>query len=140
MSLTRSGLFFALAALLVVLAVTMTPSTSSAQTADLQALINSLLAQVQSLQTQLGAPSVSQHTSPIPVQTVCNFYRDLSLGAKGSDVTCLQQLLARDPSVYPEASVTGYFGSLTHAAVQRYQLKFALPVNGVVDFRTRQDL
>ena len=41
----------------------------------------------------------------------------LDFGARGADVTSLQQLLAADASVYPEGLVTGYFGSLTRAAV-----------------------
>ena len=41
----------------------------------------------------------------------------LDFGERNSDVTSLQQFLAADVSVYPEGLVTGYFGSLTRAAV-----------------------
>src|SRR3990167_4279780 len=47
----------------------------------------------------------------------------LDFGATGGNVTSLQQFLAADASIYPEGLVTGYFGSLTRAAVQRYQCK-----------------
>src|SRR3989344_91566 len=139
MSITRSGFFLALAALLVV-GVMAFPFVSSAQSADVQALINSLLQQVRALQAQLAAIIAAQGGGGGYTTGGCQFSRDLAFGAQGNDVSCLQQLLARDPSVYPEGNVTGYFGSLTMAAVQRYQLKYALPVNGVVDYRTQQDL
>lgn len=45
----------------------------------------------------------------------------LQLGDRGAQVTELQTFLAASPSIYPEGLVTGYFGSLTQAAVQRYQ-------------------
>jgi len=54
----------------------------------------------------------------------------LDFGARGGDVTSLQQFLAADVSVYPEGLVTGYFGSLTRAAVQRYQCKQGIVCGG----------
>ncbi|MES2668725.1 MAG: peptidoglycan-binding protein [Patescibacteria group bacterium] len=42
------------------------------------------------------------------------------------DVTRLQTILAKDVAVYPERSVTGYFGPATLAAVKRFQLKEAI--------------
>lgn len=54
----------------------------------------------------------------------------LDFGARGADVTSLQQFLAADVSVYPEGLVTGYFGSLTRAAVQRYQCKQGIVCGG----------
>lgn len=49
--------------------------------------------------------------------------RVLKKGMSGDDVTALQQFLAQDPSIYPDGTVSGYFGSLTEAAVQRWQAK-----------------
>lgn len=46
--------------------------------------------------------------------------RDLTLGASGEDVSVLQQFLIR-VGVYPEALITGYFGTLTRRAVQKFQ-------------------
>lgn len=46
----------------------------------------------------------------------------LDFGSTGSNVTELQTYLAKDSSIYPEGLVTGYFGSLTQAAVQRFQV------------------
>ena len=48
------------------------------------------------------------------------FARDLTLGATGGDVAILQQFLV-NYGAYPEALVTGYFGSLTQSALQRFQ-------------------
>jgi len=53
-----------------------------------------------------------------------SFKRDLKLGDQGEDVRKLQECLKKDPTVYPEGKVTGYFGSKTKAAVVRFQEKY----------------
>lgn len=45
----------------------------------------------------------------------------LSLGSQGEQVTQLQTYLATNASIYPSGLITGYFGPLTQAAVQRFQ-------------------
>lgn len=45
----------------------------------------------------------------------------LDFGSTGENVSELQTYLAKDSSIYPSGLVTGYFGSLTQAAVQRFQ-------------------
>lgn len=45
----------------------------------------------------------------------------LDFGSTGSDVTELQTYLAQNASIYPSGLVTGYFGPLTQAAVERFQ-------------------
>ncbi len=54
----------------------------------------------------------------------------LDFGARGSEVMALQEFLATDVSVYPEAIVSGYFGTLTRAAVQRFQCKRGIVCSG----------
>jgi peptidoglycan hydrolase-like protein with peptidoglycan-binding domain len=49
------------------------------------------------------------------------FTRQLDVGTKGDDVALLQRVLSSHDSIYPEKLVTGYFGSLTQAAVSRFQ-------------------
>src|SRR3989344_4173639 len=59
-----------------------------------------------------------------------NLARSLSRGISGNDVLRLQTFLARDPSIYPEAVLSGYFGPLTERAVQRWQVKFGVISSG----------
>ncbi len=49
--------------------------------------------------------------------------RQLSAGMSGSDVSALQAFLARDPSIYPQGLVTGFYGPLTTAAVSKFQTR-----------------
>jgi hypothetical protein len=62
---------------------------------------------------------------------VSSIARTLSFGMSGADITLIQQLLAKDVAVYPEGRVTGYFGALTKAAVERFQVKYAITKAGV---------
>jgi peptidoglycan hydrolase-like protein with peptidoglycan-binding domain len=62
---------------------------------------------------------------------------EMSIGSQSADVTTLQQTLALDPSIYPEARVTGYFGSLTRAAVVRFQAKYGISQVGRVGPQTK---
>ena len=54
----------------------------------------------------------------------------MNIGARGTDVTTLQQTLAGDPSLYPEGTVSGYYGALTSAAVKRFQAKYGIVSSG----------
>lgn len=58
----------------------------------------------------------------------------LVYGSVGTDVRRLQELLARDPEVYPEGLVTGRFLPLTHAAVKRFQEKHGIAKPGVLGY------
>lgn len=52
------------------------------------------------------------------------FKSNLKLGSQGTEVKELQKCLAKDPEVYPEGEITGYFGQLTKKAVIRFQEKY----------------
>jgi len=53
------------------------------------------------------------------------FGENLYLGMRNYQVSCLQEFLKSQGSeIYPEGLVTGYFGSLTQAAVIRFQEKY----------------
>src|SRR3989304_8993450 len=114
------GLFFALT-----LSFT-APVASAATTRELQQLILQLQQQVLQLQQQLqslqGMPSTSQQV-PIITRTLRLGSRD---AATDGEVTKLQQFLAQDKTIYPEGLITGYFGSLTQKAVQRWQAKYSV--------------
>ncbi|MEK7209486.1 MAG: peptidoglycan-binding domain-containing protein, partial [Patescibacteria group bacterium] len=65
-----------------------------------------------------------------------DFPRSLSLGMRGNDVRSLQEFLARDPQIYPERSVTGFFGPRTREAVKKWQQKNGLEAIGIVGPKT----
>lgn len=65
---------------------------------------------------------------------------NLSLGSSGADVTTLQTYLASDSTLYPERLVTGYYGTLTQAAVTRFQARYGIAQVGVVGPITRAKL
>lgn len=126
------------------------PIAVSAQTVDINSLIaqtQALIAQINALQAQQGytsssAGSTAQSTSGTTVSSnagtltsgICpTLSRALSMGVSGNDVSSLQQFLAQDPSVYPDKLVTGYFGGLTQAAVQRWQAKYGIVSSGTPD-------
>lgn len=52
------------------------------------------------------------------------FKSDLQVGSQGSEVQELQKCLAKDPDVYPEGEITGYFGEKTKTAVIKFQEKY----------------
>lgn len=95
------------------------PGISSAQTASvssLQAEINSLLAEVQQLETQLAAAGGST------VNWCYAFNTNLSIGMNGSGVTALQTALQKDGE---SVAVNGSFDDQTAAAVTGFQEKYA---------------
>ena len=59
-----------------------------------------------------------------------SFTTTLGKGSEGADVTKLQTYLAKDPSLYPEGTISGYFGSLTEGAVKRFQQKHNIVSSG----------
>lgn len=96
------------------------PMAHGATVAELQTQIQALLSQIQALQSQLstaqGTPAVSSY----------NYTRDLTVGSKGDDVTALQNFLMSQNKGAKAAALkvvgaTGYFGSLTQAALAEYQ-------------------
>lgn len=64
----------------------------------------------------------------------------LDQGERNADVTSLQTLFADNASIYPEALITGYFGSLTKAAVLRFQALYGIDQVGRVGPITRDKI
>ena len=52
--------------------------------------------------------------------------KDMEEGAESDDVKKVQELLASDRELYPEARVTGYFGPATREAIKRFQTRYEL--------------
>jgi peptidoglycan hydrolase-like protein with peptidoglycan-binding domain/N-acetylmuramoyl-L-alanine amidase len=69
-------------------------------------------------------PSMQQESQ------ACVFTKALSRNATGDDVTVLQTILAQDPTIYPEGTITGYFGPATETAVGRFQEKNKITTKG----------
>ena len=63
----------------------------------------------------------------------CTITKSLKVGMKGAEVTCLQQQLNVTPA-------TGYFGSLTKAAVIAFQKNHSLPATGLFGALSRAAL
>lgn len=64
---------------------------------------------------------------------------NLEVGSTGDKVRMLQEQLnriARNYPALPTIAVDGIYGSVTKAAVEKFQSIFGLPVTGIVDFRT----
>lgn len=54
----------------------------------------------------------------------------LDIGDSNADVTTLQTYLAQSTIFYPEALITGYFGQLTKAGVERFQSSHGIVTSG----------
>lgn len=86
-------------------------------------------------------------TTAVPAQHVVQdtFKTTLKLRSKGPEVTALQQLLSTMPGIYPEGQVTGFYGSATRKAVQRFQTQYGIVAQnssgfGIVGPATRKQL
>ncbi len=122
------------------------PSLAGAQTsADLQAQINSLLATIASLQSQLAGQGGS--TAPA-MATGYTFNTNLTMGSTGADVMNLQKVLNMSADTRVAATGVGssgnessYFGAMTKAAVIKFQNKYGItPAAGYVGPITRAKL
>jgi peptidoglycan hydrolase-like protein with peptidoglycan-binding domain len=115
-------------------------------TTDTEALIESLRQQIETLRVQVlelqsqiriagggqeGAKEIKEE-----LKSTIRIARHLEIGARGKDVTLLQEMLASDPEIYPEGLVTGYFGPLTYGAVKNFQRKMGVEEVGVVGPKT----
>ena len=96
--------------------------------------VSDLMAQIAALQSQLqglsGTTTVATGTGLCAGVT---FTRNLTVGATGSDVKCLQQILSVTPT-------SGYFGPKTLAAVKAYQTANGMTAANQVGPMTRAKL
>jgi peptidoglycan hydrolase-like protein with peptidoglycan-binding domain len=62
------------------------------------------------------------------------FTKYLSRGSSNTEVRALQEFLAKDPVIYPEAVISGYFGPATERAVKRLQVKYTVASAGIAGY------
>lgn len=123
------------------------PIAYAQSTLSIQAQIEALLQQVAQLQLLINQPTTPTYTPPVVqtpvIQTPTNvtstfgqcplLERTLKPGSTGGDVANLQAFLAGDSTIYPERSITAYYGARTEAAVQRFQTRFGIVTSGTPD-------
>jgi ferredoxin len=132
---------------------TQTTQTGTASSAELLAAIQSMQTQLAQLVTQIqtmattltqlaakvtaGTTSASSGSGSVTPSTTF-FTQFLNAGSEGSEVTALQQYLTQKG--FYSGPITGYFGSLTEAAVAKYQSAHAIDPLGYVGPSTRAAL
>jgi peptidoglycan hydrolase-like protein with peptidoglycan-binding domain len=115
----NTGMYFKTTSAVTLLIIGLPFLASALTTAELQQQVQGLKDQV----TQLQQSKASSGACPTPGKT-------MKRGSSGTDVTLLQQFLARDKSVYPEGAITGTYGPLTETAVKRFQAKNGIASSG----------
>lgn len=108
------------------------PAAASAQTST--SSIQALLAQIAALQAQINAAQQQQNT------LIGELVVSLKQGNRGENVRLLQQMLAQDLSIYPEGTISGFYGRLTAQAVKRFQKKHGIEQVGNVGPKTLKKL
>jgi len=81
-----------------------------------------------------STPNLTTPSAATPSVSPAVFLKNLSFGMSSEDVRRLQTLLASDKDVYPEGIVSGYFGSLTLKAVERFQVKHGIAGPGTAGY------
>lgn len=128
---------FVTAALLIgstttALANTTTSSSTDAVIAQLQIQIADLMAKIAALkQAQADVQAARQNVSGT-MQLIGN----LKEGMSGEQVKLLQTVLATDKTIYPEGTVSGYYGRLTKEAVKRFQKHHGIEGTGYTGPKT----
>ncbi len=113
-----------------IISALLVPVLASAATADeIQAQIQSLLSQVTALQLQLTTLTSNTSIATSTNVSCPNLYRALSRGSRGSDVISLQQFFIAQ-GLLSNDSATGFFGTLTEGAVQKWQAQNSIVANG----------
>jgi len=105
-------------------------STASAQAMSLSDLVNLFISLGIIAPDKAAAAKAAVTSAPA---TATTFTKDLTIGSSGAEVTALQEKLGVTPA-------TGYFGSLTKAAVVKYQKENGINATGFVGPLTRASL
>jgi peptidoglycan hydrolase-like protein with peptidoglycan-binding domain len=113
-----------LLALLLGTAGFMPRPANAATEAEISAWIEQLINIVQQLRNQLN------NLPPAPEGATNVFSEPVVKESTNDSIKLLQQVLATDPSIYPDGYVTGFFGPLTEVALNNFQTSFGLSVTG----------
>ncbi|HUX35563.1 MAG TPA: peptidoglycan-binding domain-containing protein [Candidatus Paceibacterota bacterium] len=111
-----------------------TSGTATPPASDTTSQLQALQQQLSQLQSQLG--NSGSNNSAAAASYV--FSKFLGIESRGADVTALQQRLSKDG--FYSGPVTGYYGSLTAAAVKLYQGAHGITKAGYVGPGTREAL
>lgn len=146
--MNRSRIFFIVFTLIFTGSLTVrfssaqvSPSTATLDTQQvliqkLQQLIASLQIQINELKSKL---EITQQDLAV-VKSEIQFTQFLSQGSEGDEVKQLQEVLSKDPDIYPEGKITGFFGPATESAVKRFQEKNGIDALGIIGPKTRSQL
>ncbi len=124
-------------------ALTIMPFVASADTTSQAAQVQALLAQIKNLQAQIAALQVAQTqlvTASKNVSSSVELLRNLKEGMSGDDIAALQTILASDPSIFPNGTVNGVFGSSTREALMKFQRKHKIESVGFAGPKTLKKL
>ncbi len=114
--------------------------TTTAVTTSVQAqTADQIQAQIQAIQQQIGAIT-SGSAAAVSSAVGVSIDSELNPGARSDEVMDLQKLLAQDPTIYPEGTISGFYGPKTTAAVKKFQAKYGLPTVGRVGPATMQKI
>ena len=119
------------------------PAPAKAVTVDdLLTQVQSMMEQMAKMQIQLQELKSGQSTTVTPATTAptgsvlgaktFKFTEPVEYGADNDDVFKIQQLLKLDKEIYPDGTVSGFFGPKTQEAIRNLQKKFGLDPVGVV--------
>jgi hypothetical protein len=97
-------------------------ANAQTSTSSLAATIASLQAQIASLTAELNTAGTTTSTGTTTGAATYNFTSDLTVGSTGSAVMALQKFLIGQGDLVL-ATPTTYFGSMTQAALAKYQAK-----------------
>lgn len=102
-----------------------------AQTTNIAAQLEALLAQVRVLQAQIEQLENTSVSANNCISLSYNLYADQTDARTNGEVSKLQQFLAENASY--TGPITGYFGPMTEAAVQRWQAARGIVSSGLPD-------
>lgn len=125
------------AAILMGSTTTALASTTTSSSTD--AIIAQLQAQIADLMTKIAALKQAQSNVQTAQQNVAGTMKligNLREGMSGDQVKLLQTILAGDKTIYPEGTISGYYGPLTREAVKRFQKEHGIESTGFTGPKT----